>query len=125
MNYDNDKAIFIQIADLICDRLLSGYYNPSEHSTSVRELAFEVQVNPNTVIRAYEKLQNENIVYNKRGIGYFFEKDAKEKILNFRRNYFKQKILPSVFKDMALLEITIEDIVNAYNNNIHSALIKE
>lgn len=112
---DNNRAIFIQIADLICDRLLIGYYNISDRCPSVRELAAELQVNPNTVIRSYERLQNYKIIYNKRGIGFYFEIDSKDKITKLRHLEFISKKLPALFNEMSLLNITIQDIVNAYS----------
>lgn len=115
---DYDKAIFIQIAELLCDRLLSGYYNIYEQAPSIRALASELQVNPNTVIRTYEKLKKDDIIYIKRGIGYFFKEDSVNTILNIKRDYFKEKTLPSFFKEMELLGITIEDIIKIYNTTI-------
>ena len=51
MNYNTNQSIFIQIADRICDRVLSGEYQAEARIPSVRELALEMEVNPNTVMR--------------------------------------------------------------------------
>lgn len=115
MNYNNTQAIFIQIVDLICERVLNEHYKPEERSPSVRELAAEMQVNPNTVMRSYERLQNNGIIYNRRGIGYFFTTDAKDKIINMRHNQFIEETLPAVFKEMKLLNVKLEDLIKAYN----------
>ncbi|MDL2282847.1 GntR family transcriptional regulator, partial [Parabacteroides sp. OttesenSCG-928-G06] len=66
MNYLNNQSIFLQIADRICDRVLSGEYKADQRIPSVRELAIEMEVNPNTVMRSYERLQANRIIYNKR-----------------------------------------------------------
>lgn len=71
MNYNTNQSIFIQIADRISDRVLSKEYQADGRIPSVRELAVEMEVNPNTVMRSFELLQNNEIIYNKRGIGYF------------------------------------------------------
>lgn len=67
MNYNTNQSIFIQIAERICDRVLSGNYKADSRIPSVRELAVEMEVNPNTVMRSFERLQANEIIYNKRG----------------------------------------------------------
>lgn len=79
MNYNTNQSIFIQIAERICDRVLSGNYKADSRIPSVRELAVEMEVNPNTVMRSFERLQANDIIYNKRGIGYFVASDAEQK----------------------------------------------
>lgn len=116
MNFINNQSIFIQIADRIADRVLNDTYKADERIPSVRELALEMEVNPNTVMRSYERLQNLDIIYNKRGIGYFISADAKEKIMTIRHNEFIQEGLPGIFKEMTLLGIRLEEITQAYTN---------
>ena len=82
MNYNTNQSIFIQIAERICDRVLSGNYKADSRIPSVRELAVEMEVNPNTVMRSFERLQANEIIYNKRGIGYFVASDAERKIVS-------------------------------------------
>ncbi len=114
MNYNNNQSIFIQIADQICDRVLSDIYQPDSRIPSVRELAVEMEVNPNTVMRSFERLQNHEIIYNKRGIGYFISSDAKNKIRKMRHQNFIDDVLPAVFKEMILLDISLKDLTTAY-----------
>ena len=71
MDFNADKPIFLQIADSVCDRILSGELNGEDRIPSVREFGADIGVNPNTVMRTYEKLTADGIIYNKRGIGYF------------------------------------------------------
>lgn len=114
MNYSSNQAIFIQIADRICDRVLSGEYIADSRIPSVRELAVEMEVNPNTVMRSFERLQANEIIYNKRGIGYFISPQAESKIRQMRHNQFMEEVLPAVFKEMQLLEVEIEELTKAY-----------
>ena len=100
----------------ICDRVLSGDYKADERIPSVRELGVEMEVNPNTVMRSFERLQNYNIIYNKRGIGYFISVSANDKIRQMRQNQFMEEVLPTVFKEMQLLEIGVEEFLNAYQS---------
>ena len=71
MNFKESKAIYLQIADRICDEILLGQFGEEERIPSVREYAAIVEVNANTVMRSFDYLQSQNIIYNKRG--YFFE----------------------------------------------------
>jgi DNA-binding transcriptional regulator YhcF (GntR family) len=116
MNYNSNQSIFIQIADRICDRVLSGEYRADERIPSVRELAVEMEVNPNTAMRSFERLQNYSIIYNKRGIGYFSSGEANDKIRQMRQSQFVEEVLPSVFKEMQLLGISSEELIKAYES---------
>ena len=109
MNYNTNQSIFIQIAERICDRVLSGNYKADSRIPSVRELAVEMEVNPNTVMRSFERLQA-----NKRGIGYFVASDAEQKIREMRHNQFVEEVLPAVFKEMHLLDVGIDELTKAY-----------
>ena len=115
MNFNTNQSIFIQIADRVCDRVLSGEYQADARIPSVRELAVEMEVNPNTVMRSFERLQANDIIYNKRGIGYFIASDAEKKIRKMRHNQFVDEVLPSVFKEMHLLGVNLSELTEAYN----------
>ncbi len=117
MNYNISQSIFIQIADRICDRVLNGEYRANERIPSVRELAVEMEVNPNTVMRSFERLQTHNIIYNKRGIGYFVTDEAESEIRRMRYSQFVTEVLPTVFKEMDLLGIGINELTAIYNNH--------
>ncbi|WP_288736806.1 GntR family transcriptional regulator [uncultured Parabacteroides sp.] len=115
MNFNTNQSIFIQIADRVCDRVLSGEYQADARIPSVRELAVEMEVNPNTVMRSFERLQANDIIYNKRGIGYFIASDAEKKIRKMRHNQFVDEVLPSVFKEMHLLGVNLSELTEAYH----------
>ena len=68
---ENTRPIYLQIADRICYDIMSGVYNPDDRMPSVREYAASVEVNANTVMRSYEYLSTRDIIYNRRGIGFF------------------------------------------------------
>lgn len=103
MDFNADKPIFLQIADSVCDRILSGELNGEDRIPSVREFGADIGVNPNTVMRTYEKLTADGIIYNKRGIGYFVAPDAKEQILDVQRKEFLEKDVPAIRKRLELL----------------------
>jgi DNA-binding transcriptional regulator YhcF (GntR family) len=115
MNYSNNQFIFTQIADQICERVLSNQYLPDSRIPSVRDLSTEMEVNPNTVMRSFERLQQHGIIYNKRGIGYFISPEAREKIHELRHFHLTEEVLPSVFKEMAILGVGLEELTKAFN----------
>lgn len=104
------QSIFLQISETIKDRILSGEYKADERVPSVRELAEQMEVNPNTAMRAIERLQMEGTIYNKRGLGYFVSANAREEILAARRSKFVKEVLPALFREMKLLGIDIETV---------------
>ena len=77
MKFKESKPIYLQIADRICDEILQGQYKEEERIPSVREYAATVEVNANTVVRSFDYLQNQEIIYNKRGLGYFVSQGSK------------------------------------------------
>ena len=116
MIFTNDKAIYIQMADRLCDERLAGKYKDDDRIPSVREYSVILEVNTNTAVKAYDELARANIIYNKRGLGYFVTPGAKKQILKERKQEFMKQRLPELFRQMALLDITIDDVANAYKD---------
>ena len=110
MEFQETKSIFLQIADTICDKILNHTFKSGERLPSVREMAAEVGVNPNTVMRTYTELQNDGIIKNKRGIGFFVEEMAFETILNLRKEEFFQHVLPEFINLTSMLRLKEEEI---------------
>jgi DNA-binding transcriptional regulator YhcF (GntR family) len=71
MEFRDNPAIYIQIAEYVCEQILLKKWKLDDKIISIRELAVTIEVNPNTVQRAYDFLQQKNIITNKRGIGLF------------------------------------------------------
>ena len=107
---DNGQAIYLQIADYVCNKILLRQWLPEEKIPSVRELAVQISVNPNTVARGYEFLKNNGIIIDKRGIGYFVEKRGLEQAKKFRQEDFFQNELPVFFNTLYTLGIELNDL---------------
>ena len=116
MTFSNDKPIYIQMADRLCDEILAGRYQDDDRIPSVREYSVLLEVNTNTAVKAYDELARANIIYNKRGLGYFVTKGAKKQILKERKKVFMKERLPELFRQMALLDISIDDVTEAYRD---------
>lgn len=115
MNFKDKEAIYLQIADFITEHITLGKWKPDEKIPSVREMAGELQVNPNTVMRTYEHLQNQEIIFNKRGMGHYVAIDAIKKIKSIRKERFLQQDLPDFFKSLYLLDIGLEELQKRYD----------
>jgi len=118
MEFRDNEAIYLQIADYAGENILLGKWALNEKISSVRELAVELQVNPNTVMRSYEFLQSKEIILNKRGIGFFVDDQAKEKIKVYRKERFLGQELPGFFRNLQLLEINMDEIKKRFDDFI-------
>lgn len=115
MEFRDNKAIYLQIADYVCEHILLGKWKVEEKTPSVRELAVELEVNPNTVMRTYDLLQTKNIINNKRGIGFFIADEAIANVKSYRKSQFMDDELPVVFRNMYLLSIGFEELQLRYD----------
>ena len=105
MTFNSDKPIFMQMADRLCDEILADKYQDDDRIPSVREYAVLLEVNTNTAVKAYDELARANIIYNKRGLGYFVTKGAKKQILKERKRVFVKEQLPMICNKMSILSI--------------------
>lgn len=110
MEFRDNEPIYLQIASFVSDHILLKKWPLGEKIPSVRELAADLQVNPNTVVRAFEFLQQREVIANKRGIGFFIQPDAKTKIRAYSKKHFLEQELPEFFKTIYVLEISMEEI---------------
>jgi DNA-binding transcriptional regulator YhcF (GntR family) len=114
MQFRESIAIYLQIADYVCERILLKQWKSGERIPAVRELAVQLEVNPNTVMRTYEFLQGQNIIYNQRGIGYFVGDEAIQNATQYRKTEFIEKELPNIFRNMYMLGMDIEELKPQY-----------
>jgi GntR family transcriptional regulator len=124
MEFRDNPAIYIQIAEYVCEQILLKKWKLGERIISIRELSGHIEISPNTVQRAYDFLQQNNIIINKRGIGYFTEEDAMERILAFRKEQFMENELPVFLRNLYLLKIDIEEIKAAYRKFVKDTFPK-
>ena len=116
MEFLDNEPIYLQIAALVSDNILLGKWPAEQKIPSVRDLAVELEVNPNTVMRSYEFLQNQEVIYNKRGLGLFVAPAAPEKVKAYRKERFIQQGLPEFFRNMYMLDINLRDIEKWYDS---------
>lgn len=114
MDFKSNKPIYQQIIDLCFARILSGEWQSEQRVPSVREHAVQLAVNSHTVLKAFEFLQAQEIIYQRRGLGFFLASDARDRVLMAQREEFYETTLKDLFRSMEMLGITIEDIVEHY-----------
>ena len=118
IDFNASKAIYVQMADRLCDEILSGRYQENDRIPSVREYAVMLEVNTNTAVKAYELLAREKIVYNKRGLGYFVSSGAKRQIKKTRKQEFMKERLPELARQMVLLDISLDEVKEALQSKL-------
>ena len=114
MEFRQKYAIYLQIADYLCEQILRKTLLAGAKIPSVRDLAVAVEVNPNTVVRTYNYLEEQNIIYKERGLGYFVAKDGYANALALKKEFFLREHLPEVFKNLALLNMKFSDLQEFY-----------
>lgn len=110
MVFRESKPIYLQIAAFVCEKILLDEWKGKERIPSVRELAVLLEVNPNTVMRAYEFLQQKDIVVNERGIGLFVSGNARKNAMFYCQSEFREKEIPHFFRNLVLLEIELNEL---------------
>ena len=114
MEFNNHKAIYLQIVDYICEKVLIKEWLAGDRIPSVRELGVQLEVNPNTVMRSYEHLEANDVIMNKRGVGFFLTEDAVEKTVVLQQQTFITESLPLLFKNMYLLQMSFDEMKAQY-----------
>lgn len=116
MEFSANKPIYLQITDGIMDDIVRGVYPPDGRLPSVREYAAKVEVNPNTVMRAFDWLQQQQVIFNRRGIGYFVLPDALKRIRKMRRDTFFREESDYFFSRLASFGMTPEELASLYSD---------
>ena len=110
MEFSEHKNIFLQIGDWVYEQILDGRLKPGDKLPSVRELAVELEVNRNTAMRTYQVLEEQGILENKRGIGFYVSDTAPKVILHRQKKEFFAEELPLLIQKAKLLKLTTEDL---------------
>ena len=107
--FTSDKPVYLQIAERLTKSVLAGDYKPGEQIPSVRQLALEAAVNPNTVQRAFTELENSGIVISRNTIGRFVTEDTQT--LEACRNQLAKSLVKEFMQNMNHLSISTEQAI--------------
>jgi DNA-binding transcriptional regulator YhcF (GntR family) len=120
MEFGDHKTIFLQIRDWLVDQILTGKLAPGDRIPSVRELAADIEVNRNTVMRSYALMEQEGIVDNRRGIGFFVSEQARQRLAVDEKAQFIRDELPKLIHQAKVLKMTLSDfqpLIDQLNEN--------
>lgn len=109
MEFGDHKTIFLQIRDWLVDQILTGKLAPGDRIPSVRELAADIEVNRNTVMRSYALMEQEGIIDNRRGIGFFVSDQARQRLATDEKAQFIREELPKLIHQAKVLRLTLAD----------------
>lgn len=109
---NQEKSIYLQIAEMIETDILRGILLEEERVPSTNELAKMYTINPATAAKGVNILVESGILYKKRGIGMFVAEGAKEKIKSERKENFKENYILAMVREAKGLGLKKKDIVS-------------
>ena len=116
MEFYNSRAIYLQIADHVIRRVLSKDLTVGDRISSVRELAAEIEVNPNTVAKSYGWLADIGVILMRRGKGYYITDRAYDVSRHIVRNELLDIDLPKMIEKARLLDLSLNDLLKNYTD---------
>ncbi|MGN1238014.1 MAG: GntR family transcriptional regulator [Muribaculaceae bacterium] len=119
MKFNENKAIYLQIADRVCEDIILGTYTEAGRIPSVREYAQMIEVSANTVARSFDYLQQQGVLLNRRGVGLFVADNAVEAIKRMRREVFLSEELDPFMRQAVLLDISEQELLTAYRRHLN------
>ncbi|MBP7176546.1 MAG: GntR family transcriptional regulator [Thermoclostridium sp.] len=110
VNFEDERPIFMQIAEQIEDAILSGAFPEETQIPSTTEISVSYRINPATALKGINTLVDSGIVYKKRGVGMFVETGAAKKLLEKRKKEFSDKFVITLVSEAKRLNLSKEDI---------------
>lgn len=112
MNFNEERPIFIQIAEGIEDAILSGAFKEESQIPSITEFSVNYRINPATALKGINILVEEGIIYKKRGIGMFVAEGAVQQLKGKRREQFFDNYIRNLIEEAARLGITKDEVIS-------------
>src|SRR5580700_9964207 len=106
MEFKENQAIYLQIANHFFENILQKKWTAGDKIPSIRDMAVQFEVNPNTTMRTFNFLQDKGIIFNKRGLGYYLSDEGFAKTVELKKEQFIKEELPALFKSMSLLGLS-------------------
>lgn len=111
LDTDGMKPIYIQIAEWLESEILHGNFTADEKVYSQYKLADLYNINPATAAKGLTKLAEEGVLYDKRGIGKFVSLEAKQIIMDKRKNQTLKTIIEDLVTEAGHLELSEDDVI--------------
>jgi GntR family transcriptional regulator len=110
-NWNENQPIYRQLRDRVVDMILEGILGEGDALPSVRNVAAEYQINPLTVLKAYQALQDEGLVEKRRGRGMFVCEGASKKLRSSEKEQFLEQEWPEIIERIQRLGLNAEDLL--------------
>lgn len=110
LDFDDEKPIFIQIAEGIEDAILTGAFEEKSQIPSITEFSVTYKINPATALKGINMLVDESVVYKKRGVGMFVAEGAVDKLTGKRKEQFFERYISGLIDEARRLGITNDEI---------------
>ena len=111
MRFQEEKPLFLQLAEQLEDGILSGAYPEGSQVPSITEYAATYQINPATALKGINQLVNAGLLYKKRGIGMFVAPGAEQAVRAKRKAAFYDSYVRPLVKEGASLAVTGEELL--------------
>ncbi|MEA4823110.1 MAG: GntR family transcriptional regulator [Clostridiaceae bacterium] len=112
MQFDDSSPIFLQLAAMLEDGIVSGAYPEETQVPSTPEIAVGYKINPATALKGMNLLVERGLLYKKRGLGMYVAAGAREKLLAERREGFRSRYIEPLLEEAEKLEINREELRN-------------
>ena len=110
-HWNNNAPIYRQLKARIVEMLLDGLLKPGDSLPSVRQISADFQLNPITVLRAYQELADDTLVEKRRGIGMYVTDGAREKLLSSERERFQREEWPAMIERIRRLGLDVGELL--------------
>ncbi len=105
------QPIYIQLRDRILEMMLDGTLKDGDALPSVRQVAADYQINPLTVLKAYQLLVDQELVEKRRGLGMFVRQDAGKRLAKSERERFLKEEWPMIIEKIERLDLDAETLI--------------
>lgn len=110
IHLDDEKPIFLQIAEGLEDGILSGVFPEGSQIPSITEFSVRYKINPATALKGINLLVDAGVVYKQRGIGMFVSEGAEAQLRGKRKEQFYDKYIGALVEEAKRLQLTKDDI---------------
>ena len=109
--FSNERPIFIQLAEMLEDAILSGAYNEGDQIPSITEFSVAYKMNPATALKGVNILVDAGLLYKKRGVGMFVSRGAREKLAEKRKERFYRDFVEPMILEAIQLGISESEFI--------------
>ena len=109
--FSNERPIFIQLAEMLEDAILSGAYNEADQIPSITEFSVAYKMNPATALKGVNILVDAGLLYKKRGVGMFVSRGAREKLAEKRKERFYRDFVEPMILEAIQLGISESEFI--------------